>query len=125
MNRSLCSYNLSPIGSTSEESSNSDESDDEQESDSLGRKFTKTVGILRQSPRKNKIISHDKSNKANPDAFSQSCDKDLKENRDDNNDKRSEQEQVGGKFGGTIKGMNEEETAKEGEEKPKHRTLKF
>ena len=36
LNRSLCSYNLSPIGSSSDESSNSDESDDEQESDSLG-----------------------------------------------------------------------------------------
>ena len=74
LNRSLCLYNLSSIGSTSEESSNSDESGDEQEGGNLGRKFTKTVGILRRSPRKNKIRCQDESNNENLDAFSQSSD---------------------------------------------------
>ena len=93
MNNSLCLYNLSSIGSTSEESSNSDESGDEQEGGNLGKKFTKAVGILRRSPRKNKMRCQDESNNENLDAFSQSSDEKLKENLDKNNDKHSAQEQ--------------------------------
>ena len=102
LNNSLCLYNLSSIGSTSEESSNSDESGDEQEGYNLEKKFTKAVGILRRSPRKNKPMRcQDESNNENLDAFSQSSDEKLKENLDKmiNSDKHS-------KFGGTVKRMN-------------------
>ena len=93
VNHSLCLYNLSSIGSTSEESSNSDESGDEQEGGNLGKKFTKTVGILRQSLKEEKMRRQDESNNENFDAVSQSSDENLKENLDKNNDKHSAQEQ--------------------------------
>ena len=61
----------------------------------LGKSSQRAVGIVRRSPRKNKIRSQDESNNENLDAISQSCNENLKENRDKiNNDNCGAQEQM-------------------------------